>query len=248
MKTISSIHNPIVQHLVGLAKNSDYRRECKSLLLEGKNAIQDLGRVIKITRLIVTDQTLIPENLPYNEVLIVSDAIMKKISSVKTSEGMIAEFPFPEMVPLTQKKRIIALDRVRDPGNLGTILRSALALGWDGLFLLPGCTDPFGDKALRAAKGATFQLPIQQGSWEELERLIHANQMIPLVADFGGEHNLSHFCPDSLALILGNEGEGIQIPKTLQAAVVSIPTSSSMPSLNVAIAGGILMHLLRAPA
>ena len=244
MKTISSIHNEMVQHLIGLKNNSDYRKECKSLLLEGKNAILDVQKKVAVTRLIVTSQTLVPPELSALEILVVSESIMHKLTSVKTSEGIIAELPFPSMQPLDQKKRIVALDRVRDPGNIGTIIRSALALCWDGIFFLPGCCDPFGDKALRSAKGATFHIPLFMGTWEELQKLGASNGHSFFVADMGGSTPSLKKADTKCILILGNEGEGVSIPNSFEYKVLSIPTNTSMESLNVAVAGGILMYLL----
>lgn len=245
MKTITSLHNQTVQHLVGLAKNRDYRKEFESLLLEGKNAIVDVSKSLKPKRIVITEGFELPEQLKICEVLQVTPAIMQKISSVKSPEGIIAEFPFPKMLSLDKKRKIVALDRVRDPGNLGTLLRTALALGWDGVFLLPECADPFNEKALRASKGATFFLPIQQGSWDNLSELSKNNHLPIFVADSKGVNIQIQQKNPACILLLGNEADGVKIPDTITHTTISIPMGEEMNSLNVAAAGAILMYALQ---
>ena len=88
---------------------------------------------------------------------------MKKISGMQTPEGLVVEIEMPKPAPLEGLKYLLALDGVSDPGNVGALLRTALALGWQGIFILDESCDPFNDKALRSARGATFRLPL---AWE----------------------------------------------------------------------------------
>jgi TrmH family RNA methyltransferase len=134
------------------------------------------------------------------------------------------------------------LDRVADPGNLGTLLRSAQAFGWDGVYLIDGCCDPFNDKALRAAKGATFALPYAQGSFDRLQTLGSWQLM---VADLKGRPPEQVAVGGPLALVLGNEAAGVQEAIRKQGTAVTLPTAAAVDSLNVSVAGGILMYLFR---
>uniref|UniRef100_A0A7C8ZPQ8 tRNA/rRNA methyltransferase SpoU type domain-containing protein n=1 Tax=Opuntia streptacantha TaxID=393608 RepID=A0A7C8ZPQ8_OPUST len=151
--------------------------------------------------------------------------------------------------------RILVLEGIQDPGNLGTLLRSALAFKWDGVFLLPGCCDPFNEKALRASRGAPFQLPIVSGNWTQLEALRDEAKLKLLAGHPESSKKtlpvskLSQDLANSLAdtplcLVLGTEGGGLSQKAKELSQLVSIPMSENFESLNVAVAGGIFMFVL----
>lgn len=233
-KEITSLQHPIVKHLVKLRKNRRYRQECNALLLEGKKMIEEYQGTIQT--LLTTDKTTLSATHHY----LVPQAILEKISGTQTPEPYIAEVPLPPFQPLHGKARLLALDGISDPGNLGTLLRTALALGFEGVFLTSECADPFSDKALRAAKGATFRLPIQMGTAESLLTLIQENGLTPYIADAKGGLHSTFESP--LVLILGNEAHGPSPVLKNNGKLLSIPISDQTESLNVAVAGGILMH------
>ncbi|MQM00516.1 hypothetical protein Taro_033256, partial [Colocasia esculenta] len=146
-----------------------------------------------------------------------------------------------------------------DPGNLGTLLRSTMAFKWDGVFLLPSCCDPFNDKALRAARGASFQLTIIAGDWVHLEDLRDKFQMKMLAAHPENINEtsfdrssliLSQKLAESLAdtplcLTLGSEGHGLSQQAMCSSELVHIPMVGHFESLNVAVAGGIFLFILK---
>ncbi|MDB6081410.1 MAG: hypothetical protein JWO53_682 [Chlamydiia bacterium] len=240
---ISSLKHPLVKHLVDLKRDRHIREQEQSLLFEGKNAIIDLCRngKIQIKRLIVESEEILPEDLHADEVIRVSRGIIEKISSVENPENCIAEITMPKMQDLSKKSHIIVCDSIQDPGNLGTIIRTATAFGWDGIFLLEPCCDPFNDKALRASKGATFELPIQKGAWSDLSRFDH----LKLIADMEGDAPERYPADQKLLLIVGNEAKGVRPPADFPHQKIAIPMSGPMESLNVAIAAGILLYTLR---
>lgn len=242
---LSSLQNPLVKHLAKLRLNHSYREEHGSVLVEGKKLIQEISSHTKIKTLLIKEGVTPPENISAKESFIVTEAIINKIAGTVSPEGILAEAPLPPLASLQGKTHILALDGVRDPGNMGTLLRTALALGWDGVFLLDGCVDPFNDKALRAAKGATFRIPIRSGAWSDLLPLIAAEGWSPLAADIDGIAIDALPKQEKVILILGNEGEGISATASKNAKIITIPMSGKMESLNVAVAGGILMHILR---
>ncbi len=245
IKEITSLQHPQVLRLVKLKKSKAYREEEKSLLLEGRNCITDVIKKKKALRLIVEKLADIPEEGEAEEILVVSRAINEKISAVKSPDTILAEFASPEMQKLTKQKYIIALDGLQDPGNLGTLLRTALALGWEGAFLIEPCCDPFNDKALRAAKGASFDLPLQKGSWQDLADLIKECGYTPVAASLEGDVPHAFQAEEKLVLILGNEARGITMPQGFFCRKVTIPMTGCMESLNVAQAGAILMYALK---
>jgi TrmH family RNA methyltransferase len=142
--------------------------------------------------------------------------------------------------------RLLLLDGVQDPGNVGTIIRTAAALGATATIALPGTVDVWNAKVVRSAMGAHFHHPAFHASWQDVESFL-ARTSTPLwAADADGEVLPSN-APSRLALAVGNEGSGLSAPVRRAAErVVSLPISSAVESLNVAVAAGILLHELRA--
>ncbi len=242
-KEITSLQHQIVKHLVLLRKDRDYRQEKKQALIAGRKLISECFPLI--TQLFVEKGTPVPPIPASCEICYVSPEILKKITGLENPEPAAAEVSLPPPANLDGKKRILALDGISDPGNLGTLIRTALALGWEGVFITKTSTDPFNDKAIRAAKGASFRLPVQVGTREELEALIERNQMRAVVADIAGEPLSLAKIEGSLVLILGNESHGASQEMKTRYPSLKIPMDQ-MESLNVASAGAILMHALRA--
>ncbi|MDJ0651999.1 MAG: RNA methyltransferase [Simkaniaceae bacterium] len=237
-KEIKSLQHPIVKHLVKLRKKRRYRLEKKALLLEGKKVIFEYRGPLKT--LLVTKDATLPTYLEAKQTLLVSNTIIEKISGTKSPEPYLAEVQLPFFSTLEGKKHLLALDKVNDPGNVGTLIRSALAFKFDGIFLTQDCADPYMHKALRAAKGATFQLPIQIGTEEDLTLLIKKNKLIPYVAD--GKGSLTFLINSPFVLLLGSEAKGPSEKLKSLGKLIAIPIAHETESLNVAVAGGILMH------
>lgn len=245
-KEISSLQHPKVKHLVKLRENRRYREEMQSALLAGKKLVTESVQRQKIQTLLVEIHHPVPSDLSAEEILLVTPEILKKVTGLENPEPLAAEVALPKQQTLQGKRYLLALDGVADPGNLGTLLRTALALGWEGAFILEGCADPFNEKAIRAAKGATFRIPLRSGNWQELQHLIKENQMSSYVAEIAGESlESAQIAKPPLLLILGNEAHGVS-PEAKQAGrSLTIPMSGEMESLNVAAAGAILMYTLK---
>lgn len=242
MKEIFSAQHPLIKYWTALRSDANFRKTEGRVLLEGKNCIQDICKTTKPKCLIICNKAQIPLGLAADEVFVVTETLMKKISGVQHPEGFIAELAMPKNSPLTHVKKIVVADCIQDPGNLGTLIRSSLAFGWDGMFILPGTSDPYNDKALRAAKGATFHLPIYSGSWLDLQDVLIKNNLQLVVADVSGKIP-SAFNSTPMALVLGNEAQGAKVPNSLAFQNVSLPMRGAMESLNVAVAGSILLYL-----
>jgi len=228
-----------------------------------------------IDYLLLLDGVEVPEALREfsGDVVFVSAAVMKKVSGMQSvdSTEAIAVMHMPRHFRdlgshedgdslhglFNHPKRILVLDGIQDPGNLGTLIRSACAFKWDGVFLLPACCDPFNEKALRAARGASLQLPIVSGTWHDLHALMTKYDMKMMAGHpesssdaSKGIHSLSEELADSLlneslCLVLGSEGNGLS-SETLQACeLVNIPMEGTFESLNVSVAGGIFLFMLQ---
>jgi TrmH family RNA methyltransferase len=136
------------------------------------------------------------------------------------------------------------LDGISDPGNLGNLLRTALALGWEGVYLTENTCDPFHEKALRAAKGATFCLALQEGTWEEF--LSISKNYHTFLADMNGSPLQDKpLASPPIALILSKESCGARMEAKKRFQTISIPMQKAMESLNVASAGAILLYGLK---
>lgn len=242
-RQISSLQHPLVKHLVKLRENATYRQACGEVLIVGNKLVGELARTHPLHLLIVTG----PSSLQAEQTLCVTPPLMKKITGLIQPEPIAAVVALPPPGEWKDKRYLLALDRVADPGNLGTLLRAALALGWEAILYTHGTVDPFNDKALRAAKGATFHLPLYPASNHELVALGKEGRVHCYAADpLGAPLETIRFQPP-LLLILGSEATGVDNPLRQSATAVGIPIASQMESLNVAVAGAILMYAIKHP-
>ena len=245
MQRITSAQNPLIKHFCKLRLNRDYREEQQRVFIEGVKLVSEVGSHVHVYTVIVADGTLLPSGIQAEQVFTVPESLFYKISGMHSPEGIAAEVAMPAYASLTDLKYLVAFDGISDPGNLGALLRSALAFGWEGAILFNDTCDPFNEKAIRAAKGATFRLPLACGSQEELHSLIHANQLTPYFADIQGQRMDQVAEKKNVLLVLGNEAHGVSEAIRQSCRAVTIPMSGEMESLNVSVAGGILLYELR---
>lgn len=244
IKEITSLQHPLVKHLAKLQHNRDYRYEHHSVVVEGTKMIAELIQEQKVKTVVATDLALLAPYLRDYDCYLITEPLMRKISGMVHSEGVLAEVEIPPLADLKGKKRLLALDGVSDPGNLGTIVRTALALGWEGLFLIGDCCDPYNDKALRAARGATFRLPFSPLSWKELEVFAKKQNYTCFAADLTGTPLPAIAPVEKIILVLGNEAHGVSQDVLSFCQQVTIPMQGAMESLNVSSAGAIFMYHL----
>lgn len=239
-KEITSLQHPLVKEALRLRTEKDVRDVQERVLIAGQKLIRDLSAHCSIQILFYTGDA---PSISALEMFRVSEAVLKKITGLDDSSGWAAIVLKPGEQPLEKKDYILILDQVSDPGNLGTLWRSALGFGWQGIWLTPGCVDPFNDKALRAAQGATFLLPYERVLPEKILSWARARNASLFVGDLHGSlFDQCKFRPP-LALILGNEGRGPgEWAKSI--AKVTIPIQN-IDSLNVASAGAILLYAMR---
>jgi TrmH family RNA methyltransferase len=175
------------------------------------------------------------------EIIPVSDAVLKACSETEAPQGLIAVLPLPRLAVPPKPKMILIADTLRDPGNLGTLLRSAAAADVDLVLLPPETVDAYNPKVVRAAMGAHFRLPIVEAAWAEIAE--RAGGMSVYLAAADGE--LSYTDVDwtrPSALIIGGEASGAS-KDALQLAPkhISIPLSREVESLNAAVATSIIL-------
>lgn len=236
---ILSLQHPFVKHWKKLREDKKYRQEQKSIIIFGSKMVVEFAIHHPIKRLLLSQNYSL--SIPATELYTLSEELFKKISGMKNPEPVAAEIDMPAPINLINKKYILALDRIRDPGNLGTLIRSAWALGVEGVLFLPGCVDLFNDKALRSAKGASLHMPFQYIQESDLLAYKRANFTI-YIADIEGSdfQKITYVTP--YILLLGNEGEGLSKNLAVIGKKVTIPMQNSTNSLNVGVAGSIILY------
>lgn len=175
-------------------------------------------------------------------VLEVSDAVMQAMSNTETPPGILAAVPFVELPLPASPGFVLILDAVRDPGNVGTILRSAWAAGADAVLLAAGTADPYNDKVVRSAMGAHFHVPLRVESWQAIEDMVRPIPRVYLADARGGTVYTRADWSRPVALIVGGEAEGASdAARRLATERVSIPMRGGAESLNAAMAATVLL-------
>ncbi|GBD33597.1 23S rRNA (adenosine(1067)-2'-O)-methyltransferase [bacterium HR33] len=177
----------------------------------------------------------------------VTDRTLEELADTETPQGVIAVVE-PKRFGIAEIRAepgcpVLVLDAVQDPGNVGTLLRTAFALGCSGAILLAGTADPANPKVLRAAMGATFRLPVATAEVGELKAWLRERGVALWAAAAEGKPLFRLEAPELLALAVGNEGAGLR-PEvgSLASEWVSVPLARGAESLNVAVAAGIILY------
>lgn len=174
----------------------------------------------------------------------VSDDAFRFLSDEKTPQGILCRVKIPQRKLVAPEGRCLFLDGVSDPGNLGTILRTANAAGYGEVYLTEDCADPYAPKCVRASMSGVFFTKIYRASRSEILSVLRDNPII--IADMGGANVFSFDPPTSFALVIGNEGNGVsEEVKNAASHTVKIPMRDTQESLNAAISAGIIMYVLQ---
>ena len=238
---ITSRSNQLVKNILSL-REKKYRRERGEYVVEGLKPVREAVASGRAVRLIVVSESYRGELFLPDLVQIVSDSVFEKLSEEVTPQGILAVLALEEEKLVPPAGNCLLLDGISDPGNLGTILRTANAAGYGDIYLR-SCADPFSPKCVRAAMSGIFFVRLHIG---EDEALSVALEGVPLIcADMGGEDVFSFGAPDRFCLVIGNEGRGVSDEvRAACAQTVCIPMRPSCESLNAAVSAGILMYEL----
>lgn len=238
IKYIESKENNKIKHASSL-KESKYRKQYGEFLAEGYKSLEMALKAGCVKEIFTLKE--IP-NIPDDIVqYIVKEDLLRKISFSKNPEGAVFVNNIIQRKPKTLKK-VVYLDCVNDPGNVGTIIRTALAFSYDAVIFSLGSCDPYNEKVVAASKGAIFTLPILQGKLEEFakDKEVIVSSLDKKSVDI---NELNVFKP--FILVVGNEANGVS-PETMKKATVLTKIKiDNIDSLNVAVATGILMDHLR---
>lgn len=251
---ITSSHNPRIQHLRALLAKHSEREEQKAFVVEGVRLAEEALQakwlpqsVLFTSELSERGKDLVKRFADRGvEVEEVPSSLMESITDTETSQGLLAILPLRSLEPPAALNFIVIADAIRDPGNLGTMIRSAAAAGAQAMLLAPGTADPFAPKVVRSAMGAHFRLPLIAMGWEQIVWQCKSKASPPVrlllseVSKGTPCWQLDLRLP--VALIIGGEAEGAS-PEAIKAAdqLITIPMPGESELLNAAIAASILL-------
>ena len=246
---ITSTHNSKIQLVRGLLGRSKERGEAGAFVAEGVRLVEEALAAEWPFRFVLAGESLSKRGRALvttlqargMEVEIIANNLVKSVSETETSQGILAVLEASRLPVPPSLSFALILDQIRDPGNMGTLLRTAAAAGVQAVFLPPETAEAFAPKVVRAGMGAHFRLPIHALTWDEIRAHIGGLQIH--LADIDGA--ISYWQADfrsPLALIVGGEAEGASQPaRELATSTVTIPMPGDTESLNAAAAGAILM-------
>lgn len=249
---ITSNQNPLIKELQVLQKKKTERNNQKVFIVEGLRAVREIPSTWEIHQYVVAKsfaqeatQMRLSNEIPVTRV---ADSVFEAISDTKTPQGIMAvvsqlDDPLDQIIHEEAGFFIIA-DQVQDPGNLGTLIRTAHASGVSGIFLSKGCVDLYNPKTIRATMGSVFHIPIVLDM--EMEEIINVlmgeNTTIYATALEKSNILYDYDYTKKIAIVIGNEANGIsETTKKMVSNFIQIPMPGGAESLNASIAAGICM-------
>lgn len=248
---ITSTANARIKEVRKLSKRK-HRQKSGRLLVEGMRLVQDAWESHVRPELVI----YAPELLTHQdadalvdalrdqgvEILPCTPSVFASLAETVTPQGIAAVLPLPHLPLPAAPNFVLLLDGIRDPGNAGTLLRSAEAAGCDLVLFCPGSVDAFNDKVLRAGMGAHFRLPLRTcTTWNDVQQFI-PTAVSWYVADAGSERHYDAVdWTTPAALVIGSEADGPSAEARARAHTVSIPMRGQTESLNAAMAGSIIL-------
>lgn len=243
---ITSRKNPFLQQVKKLLSSKKAREEMGLFVADGTKLLQEAVRYCPgLDAVILSDGVLaqVPEHV---RVVRVPEDVMVSLSPMAAPQGALFLCRLPEKTPFVPRQGMVLLDGIQDPGNLGTILRTADALDIP-VALLEGCADPYSHKVVRASMGAVFRTQVVQVPWQEAKAACAAGK-IPIGVTALSERamDLRQAALSSMAVVIGSEGQGVrqEILDSADAELI-IPMNPHCESLNAAVAAAIVMWQMK---
>ena len=238
---ISSSANARVKYVRRLQSDRRFRSREACFVAEGRRWVEDslaLGSRPIALYATAGEAAALPVGA---EVILVSEGVMRAMSDTATPAGLLAVLPQPRPpLPSTVTLALI-LDQLRDPGNAGTMIRTAAAAGVDAVFLTPGSVDAFNPKTVRATMGALLRVPVHHADWDTIARCVAGCQVWVAAADGAVAYTTVDWRSPT-ALIIGGEADGASsAARRLAHGSVAIPMAANTESLNAAVAAGVLL-------
>ena len=234
IKAITSKDNPRVKFACSLKENK-YRQIHKMFLAETFKSLEMAVSANVVTEVFTLEYLDLPEEITQN---LVSEEVLKKISSNVNPEGVVFICKMMDL-EVNEPKKILYLDEITDPGNMGTLLRTALAFSYDLVVTSEKCVSIYNEKVINSSKGAIFKMPVRKGRLKEYKE--GRTVIVSTLSDKSVSLDEVKV-PSNFVLVLGNESRGVSKDTLALADIeVKIPISN-IDSLNVSVAGGILMN------
>ena len=243
---ITSRKNPLLQQLKKLLTSRKERQQTGLFVADGTKLLEEAIRWWPgLDTVILSDgvQADIPEGV---RTVYVPEDVMESISPMQSPQGALFLCKLPAKAEFQPKPGMLLLDGIQDPGNLGTILRTADALQIP-VALLEGCADPYSHKVVRSSMGAVFRTPVVQTTWETAQKACR-EQNIPVAVTALSDRakDIRQAESEKMAVVIGSEGQGVrkEILDSAQAELI-IPMDERCESLNAAIAAAIVMWQMK---
>mmetsp|Transcript_42955 Transcript_42955/g.93526 ORF Transcript_42955/g.93526 Transcript_42955/m.93526 type:complete len:283 (-) Transcript_42955:49-897(-) len=250
----------IVQDLINLVERKEVRHSRKRCVVAGTKLVQDLGRRYRFLQLLSKHNDPAAEAVQAEVKHAAEVWALRRIAGLVDFEGLIGTLDLPApSKDLGDTRLLLCIDYVEDPGALGTLLRTAVAFQWQAVFFLPHCADPFDAKCIRASQGALFEIPHRRGNMEDLQRLckrrgLQLSVPHPQGEDIGAATYVPP--PRGMAMLLREEyvapwspprvARKLRIPDPWRHRAEPASDGPFDPrALDVAVAGGILMHHIK---
>lgn len=246
---ITSAQNPKFKLIRALQGRAKTRRKENAFLVEGVRLLEEAVVAKWPIRFVLYDRTLSSRGEKLLESIRetiydieeTDSALLKSVSDTENSQGILAVLDFFELPIPDSPDFLLILDQIRDPGNLGTLLRTAAATGVDAVILPPETADAFAPKVLRSGMGAHFHIPILSTSWDDIKEQV-AGLGVYLAVMAGDVAYTEADFRSPCALVIGGEAEGASpYARNLATTSVHIPMPGEMESLNAAVAGAVLL-------
>lgn len=240
--TITSCQNPTVKNLIALRDKKGRERQ-NAYLVEGAKMVKEALQNNLPVKLIIGRKELVDEVNFGGEKLYAEDFVLDKISNCETCQGIFAVIEKDNNNFVISKEDCLLLDRVRDPGNLGTIIRTSVAVGIKNIYLYD-CVDCYSPKVVRSSMSGIYKVNLMQVDYEKIEVL--SKNLDFLTADLEGENLFDYNPKNNYCLIMGNEANGISKEvKALSKNFICIPMEEGIESLNVGVAYAVIIYQLK---
>lgn len=246
---ITSTNNETIKYFISLNDKKTRMNE-KRFIVEGYHLVNEASKTNLLEAIISTDEK---ELKKINNVkrYLVNDAIINKIATTKNPQNILGivkmlDHNITNLIPIIKgnKTKLVMLDDVNDPGNLGTIIRTAAGLGYDGIIMSPNTVDLYNEKVIRSTQGVMFKIPIIKANLLEVIKLLKKEKVFCIGTALTNARDVKHITKkDKFAICLGNEAKGIskEVLDNMDENV-KIAMKNDVESLNVSIAAGIIMY------
>ncbi len=241
---ITSFDNNTIKRIARLA-DKKYRDETGEYVIEGYRAVKDSLPYLDSAKLVFSETAygLYADEFADVDAIVCSDAVFGKLSQTENSQGVVAVVKKRVPERRYESERALFLDRVRDPGNLGTIIRSALATGFTDVYL-SGCVDAYNPKVVRSAVSAVSRVNLFVASISDIAELKRRGYAF-VCADMGGESIFDVALPEKMCLCVGNEANGLSDDVLSSADItVSLPMENG-ESLNAGVCASVMTYVIR---